>query len=172
MKQIPTYEGLYSIDRVLGVYSHLSNKYLKPVKQSNGYLTYNLYKDGKPKMFTAHRLLMTSFVPNPNNYPCVNHIDSDKENNSLGNLEWCTYSHNIKHGYDSGRVSWNKGKKWPEMSRIKSGGANPNARSVRDFKTGKVYSTIVEASNDMGLPVGTVFSRLSRGSNNNTLEYC
>lgn len=49
-----------------------------------------------------HRILAECFIPNPNNYPCVNHKDGNKNNNDLTNLEWCTYSYNNAHAYTVG----------------------------------------------------------------------
>lgn len=53
-----------------------------------------LYKNGKAKKIKMHRLVAETFIPNPNNYPCVNHKDENKLNNCVDNLEWCTYSYN------------------------------------------------------------------------------
>ena len=65
---------------------------------------------GKPKhtrhthcvKVSVNRLVAKAFISNPNNYKYINHIDSDKTNNSLENLEWCTNSENVKHGWHSG----------------------------------------------------------------------
>lgn len=48
----------------------------------------------------AHRLIAVNFIPNPDNKPCINHIDHDKSNNRISNLEWCTYSENTKAMFD------------------------------------------------------------------------
>lgn len=50
----------------------------------------------------VHRVIAETFIPNPNNLPCVNHKDGNKLNNSVDNLEWCTYSENTLHAYHTG----------------------------------------------------------------------
>ena len=54
------------------------------------------------KNHRVHRLVAEMFIPNPNNLPCVNHIDGNKQNNSVKNLEWCTHSENMIHAYQTG----------------------------------------------------------------------
>lgn len=54
------------------------------------------------KRVHIHRWVAENFIPNPNNLPCVNHKDGDKWNNHPDNLEWCTYSQNIQHAFDTG----------------------------------------------------------------------
>lgn len=71
---------------------------VKPVlDKGNGYLLVTLCSgDGKRQNKRIHRLLMEAFVPNPNNYPHINHIDGIKTNNNLSNLEWCTCKYNTQ----------------------------------------------------------------------------
>src|SRR5687767_4498988 len=57
------------------------------------------------KRFLVHRLVADAFIPNPNNYPIINHIDGNPQNNYVSNLEWCDYSHNLKHAYSIGLTS-------------------------------------------------------------------
>lgn len=90
--------GNYLISYEGEVISFKSNKTLKHSISNTGYLT--VFVDGKNRLL--HRLLAETFIPNPNNLPCVNHKDGNKLNNSLDNLEWCTYSHNNKHAYKTG----------------------------------------------------------------------
>ena len=54
------------------------------------------------KQYRVHRLVAEAFIPNPNNLPCVNHIDGNKQNNSVENLEWVTYSENTIHSFKTG----------------------------------------------------------------------
>lgn len=72
-----------------------TNKINKHSKSSLGYI----YVSAGTKSKTLHRLLAEAFIPNPNNLPEVNHIDGNKENNKIENLEWCTHSDNVKHSF-------------------------------------------------------------------------
>ncbi len=102
-KDIPNYENLYQISnlgRVRSLHNRYKNKqYLKPCANSKGYLLVSLCKNHIQKAFNIHRLVAEAFIPNPNNYPCINHIDENKENNIFTNLEWCTYQYNNTYGH-------------------------------------------------------------------------
>ena len=65
-----------------------------------GYLRVSLCKNNKVKRFLVHRLVAIYFIENKENKPCVNHIDGNKKNNIVSNLEWCTHSENERHSYD------------------------------------------------------------------------
>lgn len=69
---------------------------------SNGYPRCDMNVDGKPKSYLIHRLVANLFIPNPDNKPFVNHIDGNKHNNTVNNLEWCTRSENEKHAWRTG----------------------------------------------------------------------
>jgi hypothetical protein len=71
---------------------------LNPTKEKDGYLVVGLFRDKKNIQKRVHRLVAEVFIPNPNNYPCVNHKDENKTNNSIDNLEWCTVAYNNKYG--------------------------------------------------------------------------
>lgn len=68
---------------------------------NTGYYQIILRKNKKEKHVRIHRLVALTFIPNPDNLPQVNHIDGNKLNNNVENLEWCTNSENTQHGYDS-----------------------------------------------------------------------
>lgn len=69
---------------------------------SKKYWRVQIQINNKGKQFAVHRLVATAFIPNPLNLPQVNHIDGNKDNNHVSNLEWCTQSYNQKHAYDHG----------------------------------------------------------------------
>lgn len=106
-KDIEGFEGLYqvsnlgrvkSLERVLNHGHSWKEKILKPQKHTGGYLFVNLCKDGEIKRGLIHRLVASAFIPNPDKLTEVNHIDENKCNNNIQNLEWCTASQNINHG--------------------------------------------------------------------------
>ena len=68
----------------------------------NGYRYVTLYHKNQGKKLYIHRLLAELYIPNPENKRTVNHIDGNKQNNCLTNLEWATDGENIKHAYDNG----------------------------------------------------------------------
>ena len=98
MKDIKNYEGLYAITSCGKVWSYKYKKFLKPVISNRGYLIVALYKDGQYKWYSVHRLLAEAYIPNPDNLPEVDHIDSDKTHNYLNNLQWITHKDNVRKG--------------------------------------------------------------------------
>lgn len=108
-KPIKGYEGLYEVSNkgnVRSVDKHLmwGNQYClfkgKPKKafpNSMGYLRAELYKNNQGKKYFVHRLVAEAFIPNPNNLPCIDHIDRNHLNNSVDNLRWCTQKENCNN---------------------------------------------------------------------------
>lgn len=88
----------------------LKEKIIAPYKGRKGYLFYRLRNDNKDtKRFSAHRLVALNFTPNPLEKPEVNHMDGNKENNYLDNLEWVTTKENINHAWENGLQKDRKG---------------------------------------------------------------
>lgn len=100
-KDIPNYEGLYQISNLGNIMSIRRKRLIKSDKRKDGYIQVHLTKNKKMKNFLLHRLVAITFIENSNNYEFINHIDGNKENNSLNNLEWCDRSYNILHAYDN-----------------------------------------------------------------------
>lgn len=81
-------------------YNSKSNFYyiINPVKEKSGYIKVKLFNNkGKRKTLLLHRLIAKTFIPNPNNYPEINHKDYNRSNNSVDNLEWCDRDYNNKY---------------------------------------------------------------------------
>jgi hypothetical protein len=104
-KDIPHYEGLYQISNLGNVWS-INNNYLMKPFELKGYLKITLSnKYGKKKQERINRLVALAFLSNPNKYTQVNHIDENKLNNNVNNLEWCSPKYNCNYGTRNQRIS-------------------------------------------------------------------
>ena len=117
-KPIPGLEGLYSAnengeikseDRPVDFFARNRRiKYtkkgivLKQTATSRGYLCVSIHKDGKQRVVRSHDLIAKTFLPNPENKTQVNHIDGNKKNNKVENLEWVTPRENLLHAFKNG----------------------------------------------------------------------
>jgi hypothetical protein len=106
MKAIKGYEGEYSITESGRVWSHervvpfkdgrsrrIKGRWLTPYDNGNGY-QYIVLKD---KKYSIHRLVAETYLPNPKNHPVINHLNKDRADNHVSNLEWCTQQRNVEH---------------------------------------------------------------------------
>ena len=156
-KDINGYEGLYQISNLGSVKSLKDNhgNYTEEIRNgtpnNKGYLIIDLYKNGKRKHYSIHRLVAQAFIPNPDNLPIVNHKDENKENNNVDNLEWCTYEYNNNYGTINKRHSETmKGRKLSEEHKRKisnsiKGNKHPQAKKVKCITTGEIFDYIKEA---------------------------
>lgn len=109
-KAITDFEGFYEVSNLGNVrgcqrirkskaesISVVQGKTLHPKSDKDGYKEVALCKDGKMYFKRVHRLVASAFIPNPNNYPVINHIDENPSNNCVSNLEWCSISYNNKY---------------------------------------------------------------------------
>ena len=109
-KDIESYEGIYQVSNygkikslkrnvlMKGKFNYFKEeKILNPSTHKNGYLAIGLTKENKTKTFKVHRIVALHFIDNFLNKPEINHIDSDKSNNNVLNLEWCTSKENKEH---------------------------------------------------------------------------
>lgn len=102
-KDVEGYEGLYQISNLGRLrsldkcdrFGRFFSGCIIKCHSSRGYINCCLHKDGKLKRTCIHRLVAQAFIPNPNNYPVVNHKDRNPSNNCVENLEWCTQKHNV-----------------------------------------------------------------------------
>lgn len=113
-RDIEGYEGLYQVSNFGRVKSFdtkdkldriRKGRVLKGRKDKYGYIQVGLYKQGVASKKKIHRLVAEAFISNPENKPEVNHIDEDKTNNIISNLEWVTAKANLNHGTRNERSS-------------------------------------------------------------------
>lgn len=137
--QISNYGNVRSVPRkVKGTNGRIQNRkgvFKKSREDKDGYLTVNFYteKGNRPKKI--HRLVAESFIPNKDHHKEVNHIDGDKTNNHVSNLEWTDRKGNIKHSVQSGLVL--KGEKCPGAKLT-----NQQADEIRELYATKKYKQI------------------------------
>lgn len=128
------------------------------LKQSNaqGYKYVNLC-NGSCKPKKIHRLVADAFIPNPLNKKCINHIDGNKSNNTVSNLEWCNHSENLNHAYKTGLRK-------PVKQKIE---ASPARKEIMDVETNRIYPSVNELVRLLGMPRTTFNRKLKKGLLNN-----
>lgn len=95
-------------------------KLIKLIKSNHGYPRVALSNRPAPqKKVLVHRIVAQLFIANPNGKPFVNHIDSDRANNRVDNLEWCTHQENVFHCHSKGRISFGEKKKNAKLTEEK-----------------------------------------------------
>ena len=154
----------------ISTYGNVRLKNGKPIKtrkKKNNYIIVDLSDDfHNRKTFGVHRLVALTFIPNPNNYPIINHKDENPSNNRVNNLEWCTPKYNSNYGnikekqrlaklnkYNGidnpmyGRKHSSKAKELMSMNHYNcNGGLNPRAKKV--FCDGKIYGCIRDCAKE------------------------
>lgn len=93
-------EGMYSVSNLGRVKNHHNRLLRTNIRE--GYPRIKLVFKGKRRNFFIHRLSAIAFIPNTENKQCINHIDGNKLNNRVENLEWCTNIENVQHAYRTG----------------------------------------------------------------------
>lgn len=157
-RDVPGYEGLYMVSNLGRVMSLLSGKkkILQLLRDKNYYFV-RLRKGGAAKCLRVHRLVAETFIDNPNNYPVVNHINWDKLDNRVENLEWCTYSYNNwyvqgnKTKYEDVLRNKNRVKKKRDYLQRKANQNSYGQRRIMCVETGKIYDSISDAGRDCGV---------------------
>jgi hypothetical protein len=168
-RDIPGYEGYYQISNLAriksnfrlakvrkGVFRPIVERIRKNMKTPDEYLTIGLSLNGKIITYYIHRILAEIFIPNPNKYPTINHINGIKHDCRLENLEWCTYSYNtrdeLKRNNRNPIVNFGKPEKYGENSN--------NNRSVNQFdmsgKFIKCYNHISQVKMELGYNIAYI----------------
>lgn len=166
-KPIKGYEGLYEVSnlgrvkrlpyktvgRTIGrrkeFIRHSNGGVLKGTICKNGYWRVTLTKNAKNRYYHIHRLVATAFIPNPNNFPFINHRDQIRTNNLVDNLEWCTCKYNNSYGdaIERARVTRNAKNDYPVKMLSKTGEYIKTFPSIRDAakEFGVAWETIRRA---------------------------
>lgn len=161
--EIVDYRGLYQVSNLGRVKS--CNKYvnsrndsiqlkkgklLKLHMSNTGYLRAFFVNNNKNRCFSVHRLVAHMFIPNPNNYPMVNHKDENRLNNKVYNLEWCTQSYNTRYGTAIARQV-------ETQKRTMS-----TNKACLNVDTNKTYISISEAARENNVSVSALSSCLNK----------
>ena len=106
-KPIERFNGEYEVSNIGRVrsmkrYYGMVGRIMPQTIQRKGYYAVTFHMNNKVYCRKVHRLVIEAFKPNPDNLPCINHIDGNKLNNRIDNLEWCTYQHNMQHAVRTG----------------------------------------------------------------------
>ena len=160
-KDVVGYEGLYKISNHGIVLSDRGKKrILKQNVSARGYWEVKLCKGGKPSTKTTHRLLALAFIPNENNYPCINHIDGNKLNMELSNLEWCTHEYNMRHAFKNSLIV----RRSSQYDKLR--------RKILDTSNGNVYCQLKDVCTVSGIKFNTLRSYLlGTRRNKSTFRY-
>ena len=169
-RPVPGYEGLYAISSI-GRLRSLTRykKVVKPLLTNAGYYQYQLWHKGVCRVASAHRLVAQAFIPNPENYPVVNHIDEDKLNNCVENLEWVTHADNCKYGTAIERRTqhFDYSKRRINNANSIKACSKPIAQFTKDGKFVRNWKSASECSRETGLSISGIRS-VVRGERNST----
>lgn len=155
-KDLKGYEKYYKISNFGRLYSKRKNTIMTNLHHNCGYLKINLVKNKTMKSVYIHRLVAENFIANIENKPQVNHIDGNKLNNRVDNLEWCTAKENQSHSIN---VLKNKRYKIP----IVYGENHHNSKKIKQIENGKTINTFFgcgEASRETGINKHNIWSVL------------
>lgn len=155
----------YTIDTDGNIFSVRKNKYLKQTINKDGYCKVKLQKNKYSKTYSVHRLVAENFIENPNNLPQVNHIDGNKQNNNVNNLEFCTAKHNMNEAVRIGL--FDKCKEIQRKNAIKNNlgkyhilGNKATKKKIGQYDKYNnlinVYESISEASRQTGITITSI----------------
>jgi len=161
-------ERYYNAKGIKGCYKR-NGKILKQPINNHGYPCVTIkYRNGSQKVIQVHQLIARTFLPNPENKPQINHIDGNKQNNNVSNLEWCTASENLKHAF---RTGLNKGSR-PFKGKFgkEHFGSKPVIAYNKDGTIYKEYESQCLAAKDLGVNSSHI-SQCVNGKRNTAYGY-
>ena len=156
-KKIKDFEN-YSVSRNGKVRNDKTRRILKKQHDKKGYERINLWKNGKVKRFGVHRLVAEAFIPNPENLPCVDHINTVKTDNSVENLKWVTHKENNNNPLTL--ENYSKAKKGKQLSKEHKRKISENRidkKIVICLTTGEIYESVMEAERQTGIKHSSIY---------------
>lgn len=151
------FEGLYSVTEDGKVFSHIGAKKLLKGGITKGYRHYTLCKNGVKYYLRSCRIVAETFIKNEFNLPQVNHIDGDKLNDTIYNLEWVSEKDNITHAIDTGL-------------KYVHGEDNPNSKRVQCITTGEIFNCIIDGARKYKIGASHI-SDCCKGKRNHVGKY-
>lgn len=140
-------------------------KLLKPLVNTQGYLLVKLYSNGNQKHFCVHRLVALAFISNPNDYPEVNHIDENKQNNNVTNLEWCDRVYNVNFGSRNKRAS-----EAFKTSKARKRASEARKKKIICIELNEVFNSVSQAAELLNIDQGFI-SNVLTGRNKTAKGY-
>lgn len=135
----------------------IAGKVIKPILCTNGYYEIHLWVNGKRTARLLHRTVAEAFIPNPYNFPEINHKDENIANNCADNLEWCTSKYNANYGTRNIRM-------------VKEKYLKPVAKIGLNGEIVKCYKSISEATRDNGADISSLI-RVCKGRQKTCVGY-
>ena len=165
-KKVPNYN--YEVSNFGEVRNAKTKKILKQGLGTSDYyrVSFSLGCKGTPKIMFVHRLIAMAFIQNPENKPVVNHIDGNKLNNSISNLEWVTYKENTEHAIRIGLID-------SKLLNNQAIGATSKSVSVLNTMTLEevIYPSISECARTIGVPITTLSRWVNENVQKGTLKF-
>lgn len=173
-RDVVGYETRYEVSSTGKVFSHRCGRLLKQHKNPDGYYKVKLQKaNGEVHTCFVHRLVAIAFIPNPEDKETVNHKDTNKTNNNIDNLEWCTKGENTRHAWANGCCKITEAQReWAK--KLTQMGVEKNRQPIQCISNGEViakFRSISDAARLLNTSEATISAYFTRKNRTTCLGY-
>lgn len=168
-KKIQGFEN-YSVSDLGRVRNDTTGKIISIYHDKGNYSMVYLFDNGKRKAFRVHQLVARMFIPNPNNYETVNHIDTNHDNNEVSNLEWLSVGENSRRFQLEQISEEQRERRRNHCYKMYARAQEVNGKGIKCKETGIIYPSISECSRQMGIGSSSI-SRAVNGLIESTKGY-